>query len=139
MRWQVIFGLVLISVILIGCKPTAVEPEQPAAVEDGTGAVVPGSGVAKPETPVNGDAADGAAIIQIYATVPDPFEVTIKAGERVKWVNTDRIAYKVLGDKQDSFESEPFASGGSYSRVYDTPGTYTYYIIGGKAGKVIVE
>lgn len=139
MKCYIFIGLVLISIILVGCKPEAVEPEQPTSAQD---SAEPEVQVSEPAVETN--TADqfedsGEAVIEIYSTVPHPFELTIKAGQTVKWVNKDRIAYRVLGDKQESFETDPFGPGVSYTKVYDNPGTYTYYLVPGKAGKIIVE
>lgn len=132
MRVNIIIGLVLVSLILFGCQQQQVIQEPTAPVE------VSEPKIQEPLAPELEQPAAIETIIEIYKTVPTPFKVTIKAGEIVTWANADKVAYKIIGDKQEPFESDPIGPGVAYQRAYHTPGEYTYYIIPGKAGKIIV-
>jgi plastocyanin len=76
----------------------------------------------------------------------EPANVTIRAGGSVRWVNTGGIAHSVeFVDNSDP--SKPLSGvvlqpNGEYTRVFDTPGTYSYlcrfHIHTGMVGKVVV-
>ena len=53
-----------------------------------------------------------------------PTEVSIKAGDTVTWTNDGKIPHTVAGEGFDSGAINP---GKSFSRVFETPGTYDYY------------
>ena len=56
-----------------------------------------------------------------------PEELTIKAGETVKWINHEkRTSHSVLFSGPEGFESERFFPGESWQRKFDQPGDYPY-------------
>lgn len=70
-----------------------------------------------------------------------PKEVTIKAGEAVKWVWNEEILHNVTADDGSSFKSENLSKG-SFMATLAKPGTYSYMCtIHGvtMSGKVTVE
>jgi plastocyanin len=66
-----------------------------------------------------------------------PAEATIAKGGTVTWTNDDSTAHTV---KFAGSESDALGKGGTYSRTFDSPGTYDYScgIHPGMKGKVTV-
>lgn len=63
--------------------------------------------------------------IKDYHFVPQ--EVRIKAGDTVKWINTEkRTSHSVLFPAEGGLESERFFPEESWKRTFDKPGTYHY-------------
>ena len=77
----------------------------------------------------------------------DPANVTIKAGDTVKWVNNKlpphNIIFEDKGLANKSHDQLMFSPGESYEMTFDSPGTYSYYCAphrgAGMAGKVTVQ
>ena len=56
-----------------------------------------------------------------------PTTLTVKAGTTVTWTNNDGMVHTVTADDA-SFDSGNIAmTGGKYSKVFSTAGTYTYH------------
>jgi plastocyanin len=54
-----------------------------------------------------------------------PMTLTVAAGTKVVWTNTDQAAHTVKSaDAAAPFASLPLEQGQSYAHVFDTPGTY---------------
>ena len=125
-NWMPMTG-VLLGLILAGCgaAPTPGSPADkvpPASMPSDTIAPTP-----TPE-PVNTPApgASGAtADIAIQGFAFSPADITVKAGTEVRWTNKDTADHTVAGD-DGSWASGGMAKGDSYSRVFDTVGTFTY-------------
>lgn len=57
----------------------------------------------------------------------EPAELTIRAGETVKWVNHEkRTSHSVLFLGPEGFESGRFFPDESWERTFDKPGVYPY-------------
>ena len=57
-----------------------------------------------------------------------PAEIDIKAGTRVVWLNRDDIPHTVTDAAEPkTTRSPPLDTGDSYARVFDKPGTYSYF------------
>lgn len=56
----------------------------------------------------------------------NPEEITIRAGDRVTWVNRDADRHDLRGD---GFESKPMASGQSFTVEFPEPGHLRYQCI----------
>ena len=58
-----------------------------------------------------------------------PAEVTLRAGDTVKFLSEDDQpgGYTVVAD-DGSFESPPILRGGSWHRRFDRPGLYIYFV-----------
>ncbi len=69
-----------------------------------------------------------------------PVEITIKAGDTVRWTNNDRAPHDATA-KDKSWKTALLRTGNSATVTFDTPGTYEYYcsIHPGMKAKVIVE
>ena len=73
--------------------------------------------------------ADGEEVYQIdikkYKFTP--YEIKIKAGGRVRWVNREKRQYhSVWFEERGEEESEYFFPDESYERVFDKPGVFPY-------------
>lgn len=68
----------------------------------------------------------------------DPETIDIKPGTLVVWVNKDNFTHNV---RSDTFTSPDVLPGGSFSSVFEIPGTYDYYcsIHPSMKGKIIVR
>jgi plastocyanin len=82
----------------------------------------------------------------------DPANLTIKAGDTVKWVNNKLSPHNVVFDSTKvpgdvagkiSHKALLFSPGESFETVFDTPGEYPYYCEphrgAGMVGKITVE
>ncbi len=69
-----------------------------------------------------------------------PASLTVNAGTTVTWTNSDAMAHTVTAD-DNSFDSGNMAMGAKYSKVFSTPGTYTYHctIHPGMKGTIVVK
>jgi len=69
----------------------------------------------------------------------DPETVTIKLGQTVTWTNQDSAAHTVVGD--GGIDSGDLSKGKSYSKTFDTEGTFDYHcsIHPQMKGQVIVQ
>ncbi len=56
----------------------------------------------------------------------DPAAITIKAGTTVRWINQDSASHTVTSDT-GLWDSGNVAQGASFSRVFDTVGTFAYH------------
>ncbi|MBW3015252.1 hypothetical protein KY330_02420 [Candidatus Woesearchaeota archaeon] len=142
--------LLVIGLFILGCaKDEVVVPDEdltpPGVPEPGAPAPDMGEDVAD-DTVAEEPAADlEPAIVDIISAVLiQPFELKVKVGQEVIWMNKhvegkrDR-SWQIIGDKNDPFESELVKVGDYYSHTYTKPGTYSYVIAPGSAGKIVVE
>jgi plastocyanin len=56
----------------------------------------------------------------------DPKNVTVKVGQKVKWVNEDSVDHNVTANSGASFKSDNFGKGGSFEFTPDKAGTIKY-------------
>ena len=70
----------------------------------------------------------------------NPFELRVTTGAVVNWVNADTTVYSVTADDA-SYESGDIPAGGSYSRTFSVPGTYSYHSRHGfeMKGRIVVS
>ena len=75
----------------------------------------------------------------------EPKEVTISAGDTVKWVNNKLSPHNVVFEGHDelSHKALAFSPGEEFSTTFSDPGEYTYYCEphrgAGMVGKVVVQ
>jgi plastocyanin len=75
-------------------------------------------------------AATSAGTIQIKNYAFAPASATVAVGTKVTWVNEDSVPHTVTSKSGPaSFDSGQIAPGASYSAIFETPGTYSYYCI----------
>ena len=56
----------------------------------------------------------------------DPETITVKAGTKVTWTNSDDATHTATAD-DGSFDTGDLDKGDSKSVTFDKPGTFTYY------------
>jgi len=98
-------GLLLISLLMAGCgspgaSPTTSPPPQTS----------PGS--------------PGTYNVAISSFSFSPKEIAINSGDTVVWTNNDSAIHTVTGS---GWGSSDLKQGETYSRTFDTVGTYEYY------------
>ena len=72
--------------------------------------------------------AQAAFNVPIQAFVFPTETLTVTAGSTVTWTNLDPVAHTVT-DVNGMWDSGLFEQDGTYSKTFETPGTYTYYCI----------
>ncbi len=81
------------------------------------------------QTGVASDAtAQVGADVPIQAFVYQPATITVPVGTTVSWTNRDPVAHTVT-DVNQMWDSGLFDESVTWSKTFDTPGTYTYYCI----------
>ncbi|MCE8544571.1 cupredoxin family copper-binding protein [Ruegeria pomeroyi] len=65
-------------------------------------------------------------VVDIRAFAFEPAEVTIRAGETVRWINHD-FAPHTATDDEVNWDTEELEKGGQATIRFDTPGTYPYF------------
>jgi plastocyanin len=74
--------------------------------------------------------ATSAKTIEIKNYAFAPATVSVAAGTEVTWVNEDSVPHTVTSKSGPaSFDSGQIASGASYSVIFESAGTYSYYCI----------
>lgn len=66
--------------------------------------------------------------VSIQAFVYSPASLTVPVGTTVTWTNHDPVAHTVT-DVNQLWDSGLFDESGTYSKTFDTPGTYTYFCL----------
>ncbi len=102
MRWGCLLAAAMLAVGLLGCAASTptLTPTSPSVAPTSGGATV---------------------AIQGFAFVP--LTVTIKAGETVTWTDKDGVPHDATFS---DFTTGYISQGQSFTRRFDTPGTYTY-------------
>ena len=94
-------------------------------------AVTFGAGLAARVTPAaarTGSQQGAQVMITIANFLYMPATVTVRVGDTVTWINTDRAPHTVDSDNS-GFNSGNMSQGATFSYVATTPGTYTYYCV----------
>jgi plastocyanin len=106
-------------------KPAATSTKAAGATTAPTKAATSATTAAAGSPTAAGTAAAGASV-----TIKDfqftPSTVTIKVGATVTWTNDGPSTHTVTAD-DGSFESGNLAQGKTYTRTFDTAGTYAYH------------
>jgi len=87
-----------------------------------------------------GEAFPGSTVVVIQGFAFTPFEVRVRAGERVTWVNCDVDAHTSTGDSGE-WASPLLATGQGFTQTFATPGEFAYHCEPHPfmTGRVIVE
>ena len=96
----------MIVAVLAACGPAAAPTNTPA--------------VAQPT------ASSAAAAVEISGFAFNPPTLTVKVGTTVTWTNKDSATHTVASDAGD-WVSPSIAQGQSFSRTFDTAGTFPYH------------
>lgn len=94
------------------------------AVRASAGAIPPPAPAPTP-TPPPATPPPGSSSVSIVDFDYTPATITGPTGTRVSWINRGAALHTVTA-RDGSFDSGLVASGGSFSRVFGTPGTYVY-------------
>ena len=88
----------------------------------------PGATVTLPPAPSDtlAPVSTGTVDITIQNFSFSPPSITIKAGTAVRWTNQDGATHSVTSDT-GVWDSGGIAQGASYTRVFDTAGTFAYH------------
>jgi plastocyanin len=85
-----------------------------------------GGGSKKSETPTPGAPQAQQASVQIKDFEFAPSKVTIKVGGSVTWTNDGSSAHTVTAD-DGTFDSGQLQKGKTFSRTFDSTGTFSYH------------
>ena len=87
----------------------------------------------------NGNPPASGNSVSIQGFAFNPSTLTIKAGTTVTWTNEDSASHTITS--AGFFDSGTIASGQTFSKKFDQPGTYDYIcsIHTSMKGKIIVE
>jgi plastocyanin len=87
----------------------------------------------------SGSMAPTAASVSIKNMAFNPGSLSVTAGATITWMNSDTTIHTVTAD-DGSFNSGNIAVGATYSRVFNTAGTFSYHcmIHPEMTGKVVV-
>lgn len=105
LRIAAFVSLVFAFALLVGCSSGS-----GSGSSGGSGSATPGSSA-------------GGATVDIKGFAFAPASVTVKAGEKVTFTNSDSVAHTVVGD---GFDSGNIAPGASWSNTFDATGTFSY-------------
>ena len=96
------------------------------------------AGTPKSTSAATAPAAEGASVVMKNFAF-DPKTVTLKVGQTVTWTNQDSATHTVEGD--GGIHSDDLSKGKSYSKTFDSEGTFNYVcsIHPSMKGQVIVE
>ena len=123
-------GLLAAGLVLAACSSTASTSAPTSAASAAASAAAPAPASA---------AAAGSAAVAIRDFAFAPGTVTVAPGSTVTWTNGDGAAHTVTFD--DGTGSGKLASGATFSRTFDAPGTYAYVcsIHSSMKGEVVVK
>ncbi len=89
---------------------------------------------------------DASVSVSMVSNVYAPTTITVSAGTTVTWSNDEDpnctdVTHDVIADDYSSWSSDYLDPGGTYSRTFDTPGSYHYLcdLHPGMEGTVIVQ
>lgn len=110
---------------------SSVQQEWEASARQGSRAAPAPGVVSRSVAPEEPGLANADAQVHIRAMRFEPRHVTVKAGQRVAWLNEDAVAHTVTSGNGATPTHAPLSSsflmqGGSYSHVFAEPGTYEY-------------
>ncbi len=89
------------------------------------GTIIVSSG-APSAPPPGGGGGGGPMTIDVGDRIYRPASVTVSPGTTITWRNIDDRPHTVT-DRAGSFDSGIFDTGGTYTRTFDTPGTFQYF------------
>jgi plastocyanin len=136
-----ILVLVMLATLPVGCSsptatpspaaaptptpaPTATPSAAPTAVPNATPTAAPTSPpTATPVPAATAQPAPQSASVKIQTFAFDPQVTKIAAGGSVTWTNQDGTTHRVTF----SDSTQTISNGASYTKKFDTPGTYAYH------------
>jgi plastocyanin len=132
-------SMTVLSLLLVSCSaaatpfptPTPAPPTQEPSVtmppmNPPTEGLNPAETLPPAATNTPAPGGTGTVDITIQNFAFNPPSVTIKVGTTVRWTNLDSVTHSVASDT-GLWDSGGIAQGESYTRVFDTAGTFGYY------------
>lgn len=91
-------------------------------------------------TPRTGGGAEGT-VVEMKGIAFNPSTITVKVGERITWVNEDSVPHDAVATSGESFRSDLFDKGQSFSFTPTRAGTIKYVctVHPGMDGEIVVE
>ncbi len=110
-----------------------------AAIAAAVSGAIAGAGLAYGVTMSRAQTAPAAVAIDNFTFSPP--QLKVRAGTRVTWTNRDDIPHGIAWANNAFGKSKAMDTDDSYSRAFDTPGTYAYfcYIHPHMTGTIVVE
>jgi plastocyanin len=83
----------------------------------------------------------GANEVLMQNSAFDPVTITVATNTTITWTNKDGMAHTVTSNTAGQFDSGTINANGTWSHLFDTPGTFPYHCIfhAGMTGTVIVN
>jgi plastocyanin len=75
---------------------------------------------------VTGGPSGGGNAVSISVSAYKPATITVAPGMTVTWTNNDPVVHTVTAD-DSSWDSGDLSQGQTFSRTFDTAGTYAYH------------
>jgi plastocyanin len=122
-------SVAVLSFILVGCSAATTPiltqtPIPPIPIPSDTMPPFSLTPPAATNTPAPGGT--GTVDIAIKGFAFDPVSITIKVGTTVRWTNQDSANHTITSDS-GVWDSGSIAQSESYTRVFDTVGTFAYH------------
>jgi plastocyanin len=70
--------------------------------------------------------ASGAVVVDMKNIQFSPKDITVDAGQKIKWENLDTVEHDVKADSGADFDSDDFGKGGTYEFTPDKAGKIEY-------------
>jgi plastocyanin len=84
------------------------------------------SGASTSTSTPSSSSSGGAVVIKMQNIQFDPKAVTVKVGQKVKWVNEDGVAHNVTSQSGETIKSPTFGQGGSFEFTPKQAGEIKY-------------
>jgi plastocyanin len=84
------------------------------------------SGASTSTSTPSSSSSGGAVVIKMQNIQFDPKAVTVKVGQKVKWVNEDGVAHNVTSQSGETIKSPTFGHGGSFEFTPKQAGEIKY-------------
>jgi plastocyanin len=97
-----------------------------ALVAAGCGGGNKSSSGASTSTSTPSSSSSGEVVIKMQNIQFDPKAVTVKVGQKVKWVNEDSVAHDVTSQSGETIKSPTFGHGGSFEFTPNKAGEIKY-------------
>jgi plastocyanin len=131
-KWILVLFILVTATIAAGCSGTQ-QPAEPQATE--TPQPSPVTTMPRTATPLptpisQTSVSDNTVMVRDFAFTPQT--ITVKTGSIVRWENKDAVPHRIVftdasGRDLPSGDNSLLTASQSYSRKFDTAGTYPYY------------
>jgi plastocyanin len=108
--------------VLLACAALALAAAGCGSSNNGSGGASTSTATSTPAPSSSG----GAVVIKMLNIQFDPKAVTVKVGQKVKWVNEDTVAHDVASQSGEQIKSPTFGHGGSFEFTPTKAGEIKY-------------